>query len=471
MNNHVQSLILSASIICLTLGACCGISGEPPVREDTTATIDPKNLEYPTPTFVFLPGMENPVEQFVQRYPIVINWLESVAEFDHGFEFSVHVFNPTLTRLFDVNAWIELYDPTGALLMKGESDWDRPTECSDADTPAPCENGCLESFSRCWTHISIEKSPITETATAYNVFVEASTPQGRIINAQLSDQPISLTGGIMTFEERGLPEASLLIEWPISTEGYRPGLSLESQMEIILREGEIDGGMACLRVSELRQYTTGQQEFVTLSEGCEQVILNLGSNDRHSFKIAFEPSGFTWVSQESPEGTYAPLEIYADALVTDHDVVIAETTKTIHLPPVEIINAGWKCNGSPATQSRAGETCVATAGLRVLADDPLAHNLLLSVQYTEEDLDAWGVSSLLFFIPCLAGVCKEEVKVQTQSYDLLLSAGEETTYSTQLELPLHPTGEVGAGGRFFLVLSLDGVMIWQGAELTSSSEP
>ena len=126
---------------------------------------------------------------------------------------------------------------------------------------------------------------------------------------------------------------------------------------------------------------------------------------------------------------------------------------------------------SPAAQSRAGETCVATARLRALTDDPLAHNVLLSVQYTEEDLDAWGVSSLLFFIPCLAGVCKEEVRVQTQSYDLLLSAGEETTCSTQLELPLHPTGEVGAGGRFFLVLSLDGVMIWQGAKLTSASEP
>lgn len=400
-------------------------------------------------TSVFEPEME----EFASKSPVVgLSWY--VDEYWLGgrtISFTFFVFNPTSELLIDSRVRVVLYDDSGSPLIEKVEDF----HCSR-----------IEAFSECEAEISFDESIIPEEYTAYNIYMETTTLHGETLTAQLSDQPLSGQEGIAISEGRRPPVARVFVEWSLPPDGYRPGMDLEAQMIAGLRRGKLEGVLACLRITELRQYPTGQQETATLAERCKKVTLDdTPSRGERYFKLTFEPSGFTWVSQENTDRTYVPLEIRAHASLTYHDIPIEEFTNILYLPPLEVNDAWWECEGYPTTVYKPGESCVAKIALRSLADDPRIHNLQISTRYTEPDLFEIILSSLFLFLPCMGGVCEDEVVVHTQTHDLLLSTDEEFD-SLQLEIPLHPTEEISRGVTFYLALNLNGVTIWRGAELS-----
>jgi hypothetical protein len=465
MIKRVQRLLSLTVGLSLVLSACCGRTTGPPaefetptgfmtfMEEPTDAVVmqeptEPMAVEAPTDTT----AMQEPDESGPYEPPVV--GLDTYH--DMGNAFFIFVVNPNRGPLADGQVRVVLYDGSGEPVTEEVDDF----FCED-----------VEAYSECSSIINFDDWVDSSVFTTFNIFVEATSPQGQRLAGQLSEQPISIQEGLAVSEGRRPPTAFVRLEWTLPSAGYRPGAVLESNMTISqTSEGRIEERVtACLRISELRQYTTGRQESVTLTESCDQITLSEWPGDT-LFNLDFTPSGYSWVLQESDEGEFRPLSIQAEASLTYNNMLMGGDTQELQLPPVEVGTGWWECNGYPASESQPGETCTANVVVRTLADDPRAHPLEIMVRYTEQDPEEWLVSGLLLFIPCLLGLCSDEAVVETQAHDLPLSAGEETHYSVQVQLPAHPTGEIGTSGYFYLAVAFEGITVWRGAEL-SVSEP
>ncbi len=365
---------------------------------------------------------------------------------DGSLSFWIYIINPNLEPLSDSKAKVVLYDASFTPLVENEE---------------PC--GSVESFSECWVVIDFDESFIPDEYTDYNIFIEMTSPQGELIKAQLNDQPLSGKEGVAVSKERILPKAEVQINWEIPLDGYEPGKDVQAQMSTRLSRGQLELSLACLQITELREYYDGEQEYRTLAETCQEVSLSAEGAKSHLLSLDFKPPGFTWIEQEDPGGKYKPLEIRAQAELKYHGVTLAESENVLHLPPVEVTSSWWERNGVKIDQYQPEKLHTANIIIQSLANDPHPHPLQLSVRYTEHDPEEWLLSGIfLLFIPCLFGLCEDEVIVYTQMDEILLAAGEQTVYNVPVQLPEQPTGEVGIGGRFFLALAFEGVTIWRG---------
>lgn len=475
MDNRTHWIFILMVIGSLLLSACCCLSApestirdipsieEPTVIEESdifrsstaTVAVEPEIAE-PTATFVFQPGMEVPAESYAYQSPIV--GLSMYTAHDGGWlVFHVFAVNPNFGPLLDCQVTVVLYDELGTPLVENSA-----------------QMGSIEAYSQSidMIHFSFIDAPTTpEAYTDYNIFVEATTPHGETLMAQLSDQPVSGDAG-ETISQEMWPQytASVEVDLSLPADGYSPGMIMEAQMTGSFMPGEyqVDEGLsACLRVTELRQYATGQKGTITLAETCEQVSLNELQEDMHLdfVQLAFEPSGFAFLSKESPVGTYAPLELRAHAYLTYHNMLIDKATDMLFLLPFEINDTWWECGGNPTTGYHSGESCVARITLRSLVDDSQIHSVHLSARHMEQDLAGWLISALFAFLPCLAGECEEEIVTHMKADELLLSADEEFEFSLPIELPIYPTEEITIGYTCYMGLSIDGVTVWRGAEL------
>jgi len=365
---------------------------------------------------------------------------------DGSLSFWVYIVNPNIEPLSESKAKVVLYDSSFTPLIENE-------ELCDS----------VEAFSECWVVIDFDESFVPDQDAAYNVFVEVSSPQGELMKAQLNDQPLSGEEGVAVSKERILPMAEVQINWEIPSDGYEPGKDLQAQMSTQLSQGQLELALACLQITELREYNDEKLEYISLAESCQEVSLSAEGAAPHLLTLDFKPPGFSWIEQEDPGGKYKPLEIKAQAELKYHGVTLAEAENVLHLPPVEVTSSWWERDGVKIDQYQLEKLHTANIIIQSLADDPHPHSLQLSVRYTEHDPEEWLLSGIfLLFIPCLFGLCEDEAVVYTQMDEILLAAGEQTVYNIPLQLPQHPTGEVGIGGHFFLALNFEGVTIWRG---------
>lgn len=446
MTGKNSFVLIHLTLACsFLLGACCGLpfpwlAGEEPFT--------------PAVTHIFDTVVEPTVEGSDYQPPILVLVDYDYVEHDDiedTLTFILLIYNLNRDPLIDAQIQVILYDDSGLPLI---------------DETGSCD--IVHASNKCSASVNFYRQPIPEAYAAYNIFAIANTPSGEILKDQLSDHPISGPEGLAISADRRPPEplrANISLDWSLPSSGYHPGVDLEARFEIWHWGGQFEEQpLACIQITELRQYSSAAQETVTLAEHCERAT----ADEHFSITLPFTPSGFTWVPLETAEGTFTPIEISAHATLTHQDALVSEATKVLHLAPVEVKAAWWECDGYPTNVSRAGNLCSANIALRSFAQDPSNHRLQLSVRYTEQDPDEWLLGGFLLFVPCFAGMCEDEATVLTEDLNLLTSAEEDTDYSLQLELPSHPTGEVGTDGYFYLALIFDEITIWRGAKLASS---
>jgi hypothetical protein len=443
-----------AMLLCTMTCTCrCNAPSETsePTESLAAPATGPASPDRPTTTPADATLTPTLTEPFVYESPMVrLDWYLEQPE--GSLMFLIYIVNLSLEPLAGGQARVVLYNAAGDPLSEGEE-------------------GCsaIGAFSEMPVVVEFGQSSIADDYSAYNIYVDVTTEQGEHLTAQLSEQPVSGTEGETISEGRRVPTPQVGVDWRLPAGGYSPGAEVEAEMGIQLYQGQLADAVGCLEIDELQRREDGQDVYVPLGEQCEEMALNSG--DSTLVIVAFEPSGFTWLSQQGSAGMYTPLEIRAQASVSYSGIVLAEADDVLHLPPIEVVSAWWEQDGVPADDYVPGEPYLANVRVRSLAEDPESHRLLISVRYSEQDPEEWIFGFMFLWLHCLVGLCGDEVEVESQAYEIELAAGEEATYSVPVQPPLHPTDEVGIFGHMYLNVEFEGFNVWRGGTVPSVSEP
>ena len=390
-----------------------------------------------------------PAPELTNEPPLVA--LEYFDSPDFGLEFWVYIINTNNGPFVDSQAQVVLYDATGAVLEEKRG---------------MC--GHVEAFSECWTVVHFDTTEVPQGYTTCNVFVEATTPSGDVREAQLSELPVVGEDGVLISRERRLPQAFINVTWNQPSGGYRLGNTIGVLADLQLLQGVLENGSACLEVVEMHQHSSGLLEPVTLAENCWPISLDSADDATENLALTFTPSGYTWVAQETLNGYFVPSAIQAHASLTLEGRLIAEAEGTLHLPPVEVVESWWEQGGSRVTHYTPGQAYSGHVRVHALASDDLPHNVVLSARYSEQDPEEWVLGGLLLFIPCLLGLCEDEVGIVDQAHTMQLVEGQDTDYTISVQTVEHPTGEVGVSGYYFFALAFEETTIWRGNSLSPS---
>ena len=148
----------------------------------------------------------------------------------------------------------------------------------------------------------------------------------------------------------------------------------------------------------------------------------------------FKPSGYSFVSINSPDGRYQILNVRASAKLKQNQQVLA-TSEQSHRPvPVRVIDTSLY-------------NSQATATVEIMAGQGEAYDLALRVYQVEGDPDETFWSSLLLFAPCLLPeVCDDRVRVGESFQPIKLMAGTNASISTSFSaVPVSEEGNFITG--------------------------
>lgn len=192
----------------------------------------------------------------------------------------------------------------------------------------------------------------------------------------------------------------------------------------------------CVSIVEQRKYESGKTSQVTLSDECKAVYFS-GSDKiaSASTDFFFKPSGYSFVSINSPDGRYQILNVRASAKLKQNQQVLA-TSEQSHRPvPVRVIDTSLHLKSS------------ATATVEIMAGQGEAYDLALRVYQVEGDPDETFWSSLLLFAPCLLPeVCDDRVRVGESFQPIKLMAGTNASISTSFSaVPVSEEGNFITG--------------------------
>ncbi len=191
----------------------------------------------------------------------------------------------------------------------------------------------------------------------------------------------------------------------------------------------------CVSIVEQRKYESGKTSQVTLSDECKAVYFS-GSDKiaSASTDFFFKPSGYSFVSINSPDGRYQILNVRASAKLKQNQQVLA-TSEQSHRPvPVRVIDTSLY-------------NSQATATVEIMAGQGEAYDLALRVYQVEGDPDETFWSSLLLFAPCLLPeVCDDRVRVGESFQPIKLMAGTNASISTSFSaVPVSEEGNFITG--------------------------
>lgn len=175
----------------------------------------------------------------------------------------------------------------------------------------------------------------------------------------------------------------------------------------------------CVSISERRKYESGKTAQVVLTEECKTAYLSgSGKIAKASNDFFFKPSGYSFVSIDSPEGSYQISEIRATVKLTQNEKVLA-TSESSHRPvPVRLIDTSLHQNSQ------------ASAKVKIMAGQGETYDLKLKVYQIEGDPDETVLSMFLLFIPCLLpGICDDRIQVGEAVQPIKLIAGTTATIS------------------------------------------